>query len=92
MLDWMKSVTLEMLPEPHRKIADVIGIDAAVKLCAMFGGECLYVPMMETVRLEARRNLIREEFAQGIKPKVLARRYGLSERTVQRYIQEKRHP
>ena len=47
MPDWKNEVTQEMLPAAHQKLADVIGIGAALQLCEVFGGESLYIPMTE---------------------------------------------
>ena len=40
--DWMASVTMDMLPEAHRKFAEIIGVEATLRLCAEWGGAATY--------------------------------------------------
>ena len=87
-LEWAKDVTMEMLPEAHRKFAEVIGVEATVKLCATWGGGTPYIPIADTLYTVVRDGMIRREFARGISVPHLARRYDLTERTVQRIVQD----
>ena len=48
-MDWKNEVTLEMLPAAHRKLAEVIGVQATLQLCETFGGETMYVPLTDAV-------------------------------------------
>ena len=86
MQDWRNEVTQEMLPLAHRKLADVIGVEATIRLCEMFGGESLYIPMADTVYAAVRRKWIQKEFDLGADTKNLARKYELSKREVQRIV------
>lgn len=89
MRDWKNEVTQEMLPAAHRKLADVIGVEATLKLCETFGGESLYIPLTDAVYAAVRRKWIREEYVQrGANPRWIARKYGISEREVQRIVNE----
>lgn len=89
--DWKNEVTLEMLPAAHRKLADVIGIEATLKLCETFGGESLYIPLTDAVYAMVRRKWIREEYVHNNSNiRWIAKKYGLSEREVQRIVNEVR--
>lgn len=91
MKDWKSEVTEEMLTPSHRKLADVIGIEATLRLCETFGGEAVYIPLTDNVYAAVRRKWIREEYvAKNVAPRHIARKYGLSEREVQRIIGEVR--
>ena len=90
-MDWKNEVTLEMLPAAHRKLAEVIGVQATLQLCETFGGETMYVPLTDAVYATVRRKWIREEYMQkNASPRSIARKYGLSEREVQRIVRDVR--
>lgn len=87
MRDWRNEVTDEMLTSAHRKLADVIGIEATLKICEAFGGDAIYIPLTDTIYTAVRRKWIREEYLEkNVAPRRLARKYGLSEREVQRIV------
>lgn len=88
MPDWKSEVAQDMLPLAHQKLADVIGIEATLKLCEMFGGESIYIPLTDAVYAAVRRKWIRAEFDRGASTKHLARKYELSEREVQRIVRD----
>ena len=87
---WMEGVTMDMLPEAHRKYAEVIGVEATLKLCATWGGGKPYVPVLDRVYAIMRDEIIRKEFAQGKGVPALARKYGLTERMIQLIVEENR--
>ena len=86
--DWTREVTLEMLPEAHRKFAEVIGVEATIKLCSMWGGSNPYIPVAETLYTVVRDGMIRREFSRGTPVPRLAKRYDLTERMIQRIVKE----
>lgn len=86
--EWARDVTLEMLPEAHRKFAEVIGVEATVRLCAMWGGSNPYIPVADTLYAVVRDRMIRQEFARGIAVPHLAKRYDLTERMIQRIVED----
>lgn len=86
---WMDEVTEDMLPAAHRKICEVIGLEATLRLCGMWGGSATYIPTLEAVEGAVRRKRIRAEFRTGrATVAALAHRYGLTERTVQRMVED----
>lgn len=42
--DLIRRVPYEKLPDSHRMFADVIGLEAALKLCEVIGGREIYIP------------------------------------------------
>ncbi len=90
-MDWKAEVTMDMLPAAHRKLAEVIGVQATLQLCETFGGETMYIPLTDAVYATVRRRWIRAEYLQkNASPRSIARKYGLSEREVQRIVSEVR--
>lgn len=91
MKDWKEEVSLEMLPDANRKLAEVIGVEAMLKLCERYGGETLYIPMTDAVYAAVRRKWIKDDYVRhGSNTRWIARKYGLSEREVQRIVRDVR--
>lgn len=65
------------LPPEYREIAEAIGMDAALTLVRIRGGEGIYVPKFEKISRAARDRAIRAEF-NGANHRELARRHGLT--------------
>lgn len=84
---WLNDITEEMLPEAHRKLAGVIGVEATLKLCEVYGGLQMYVPVMDGVYSVARARLIRAAY-NGMNTSQLALKYGLSTRGVQKIVED----
>lgn len=81
--DFLKSITIDQLDGDSLDLAEVIGMDAFLKLVAVYGGSnCLYVPRLLTLRTNARNQEMRKEYEAGATPKALARKYHLTERYV----------
>jgi Mor family transcriptional regulator len=82
MTDWIDTVaaqvTVEDLPETYRQVAEVIGVESAVKLSRTLGGLNFYFPQIETLLRKKRDQIIRRDF-NGRNHRELARRYNLSE-------------
>ncbi len=79
--DLSKSLTVEMLPENYREIAEAIGAENFVKLAEVVGGSTLYIPKPESLVRPVRDAQIKEEF-NGYNHLELAKRYGVTERWV----------
>ena len=91
MADWKSEVTFDMLPIAHKRIAEVIGVEATLKLCETFGGESIYIPLTDAVYALVRKRWIREEYVRNnCNTRWIAKKYGLSEREVQRIVTEVR--
>jgi len=72
-----QAIKLEDLPEEFRGIVEIIGIDVAMRLVALRGGETIYIPKPERLAAASRNRTIRSEF-DGRNHRELARKYGLS--------------
>ena len=83
----MEGITRDMLPEAHRRLAEVIGLEATLQLCAAYGGAPLYIPKLDAIAAARRAQSIRAEY-DGMNTAILARRYGVSMRTVQMILSE----
>lgn len=65
------------LPLEFRRLADEIGLEAALELVRLHGGEGIYIPKVEKVTIQARNRAIRAEF-DGSNYRELAQRHKLS--------------
>ncbi len=74
------------LPGELRRIAQVAGLEAAVRISSAFGGNVIYVPALEELQRLARDEKIRMEFRRGGTARELSARFGLSERSIWRVL------
>lgn len=75
------SIALDNLSGHHREIAELIGLDNYIKLSRRFGGDSPYILMYEELLRPGRDDMIREDF-DGFNTRELARKYGLSVRSI----------
>lgn len=75
------------LPNTYQQIADVIGVDATLRLCRSFGGMNLYVPKVDKLEAEMRRESVIRDW-NGYNAKELAKKYCISEYHVRRMVKE----
>lgn len=85
--EWIKDVTPDMLPIPHNRYAEAMGVIGFLNLCKEFGGITIYVPKVENAFKDVIFNKVREEF-NGYNHQKLALKYHLSERTIRNIIAE----
>ena len=85
--DWVKDITIEMIPEQYRDLARVIGIDNLLKLSRIMGGYNTYIPKEDYFTRTLRDTLIRKEY-NGYNCKYLATRYDLSEARIRNILAE----
>ena len=91
MSEWMRDVTYDMLPDNQKNIADIIGVEATLKLCEHYGGDDLYVPQNDRIKNRLRDRQIQRLYAEkNYKVSFLKEQYGLSGRRVRGVIQEVR--
>ena len=84
--NWRDFVCEEMLPDSHRKLVDVIGLEATLQLCDVFGGESVYIPRNDRTFAAVRAYIIKKEHQAGMSAKQLARKYGLSVRMAEKIV------
>ena len=70
-----------------KRLVDLIGRDATLKLMQAFGGQSLYVPVLEgDVYKSARDGEMYLKYKRGAKVKDLSKEYGLAPITVEMII------
>ena len=83
----LEGMPLDKMPEPHRKLAEVIGLEAMMRFCETYGGMSFTVPKMDKLLAAERNKHIRAEY-NGYNTSALARKYGLTARMVQVIVDE----
>lgn len=90
--DWLSEIAAEMTPEMFHEgfqpVAEVCGVEAALRLAQQMGGGRIYVPKFESLIRERRDARIRAEFT-GFNHRELARRYRLSESWIRQVLGRK---
>lgn len=85
-------VKMEDMPESFRDIAELIGLENAMALVRLCGGQNIYVPKYDSCVTEAKARLIYEEWknsTSGSPYADLAKKYNYSENWVRQIIREK---
>jgi len=80
--DLLKEVTMDDLPEDWQFIAELCGLENAIKIIANFYGDTLYTPV-RTLTANIRNKYITKHF-NGDNAKELAVKFGITIRTVYR--------
>lgn len=88
MRDLLRQLTMDDLHGNDRDMAEVIGLDAYIKLSEVYGGTTPYIAVSEKLEYRVAKRLATEEY-DGTNAAQLARRYGMSERYVQRLVAAK---
>lgn len=78
-------IQMEFLSETQREIAEIIGIDSYRELVAVFGGERINIPKVETIMKDRIPDVVRREY-NGENHRELAHRLNLTVREVDRII------
>lgn len=86
---WAQDMRMEDVKNPAMAdLAELVGIEAMMKIVEMYSGSVLYIPKMESVLAAIRDRHIREEF-DGTNGHKLAIRYNVSDSWVLRVVNEK---
>jgi Mor family transcriptional regulator len=85
--DYLEFVQMDDLNPAQRELAELIGLDTFKTCCLYLGGEQTYFPVIESLCVQARNRMIRQEF-DGANYSQLARRCGLSGRTVRSIVKD----
>ena len=88
--DWLSEIAAEMsidcLPESYQTVAQIVGMENALKLSQHLGGTCFYYPQIDTLLRAKRDERIRKEF-NGANHRELARKYNLTESWIRSIVQ-----
>ncbi len=79
--DWLDGISIEDLPPQYREMAEIIGIEATVKLAEHFGKSGFYFRSLDPLIARKKEEFIRKNFT-GKNHRELARKTGYSERWV----------
>ncbi len=71
-------LTVEDFPEGFRDVVEVIGVEAAYKLCENFGGQPFYAPKIDSLVKRLRDESIKQDYRKGISINQLCQDYNLS--------------
>lgn len=85
--EWLKEVTVDMIPENYRELAETIGVQSLIQLSQYCGGSMMYIPKSDTLTKSIRDKKIKQEFDGG-NYKLLARKYNLSENAVRSIVNQ----
>ena len=90
--NWLKEIAAEMtidcLPESYQQVAEIIGIENALKLADYLGGLYFYYPQLDSLLRAKRDERIQKEFT-GANHRDLARKYNLTESWIRTIVQRK---
>lgn len=75
----------EELPETLATIAELIGLENAIKLVEKLGGDRIYFPCLSTLRRQVRNRKIQNEFT-GYNLRTLAQKYRLSVQSIKNIV------
>ena len=64
------------------EIVDLIGYDAALRLCNFYAGCSLYIPTGKALKLAQRNRLIKADRLEGAEIKTIAIKYQLTTRQI----------
>ena len=91
-MDWLSiiaaDIAIESLPREYQVVAEIIGMENALKLAQHIGGGRIYYPKIESLMRDARDARIRAEFTGG-NHRDLARKYSLTETWIREIVQRK---
>lgn len=85
MEEYLKDVSIDMIPEPYKKFAKIITPDGLLKLAELFNGSMMYIPKFDTLVRTERNNQIIKEYNNKTY-KELAEKYNLDISTIAKII------
>lgn len=78
----------DIINDEQKQIAEIIGIDAYIKLVRNFGGTSIYIWKQDSLIKDIRDKKIRQEF-NGSNYSLLAKKYNLTDRTIRDIVDNK---
>ena len=89
MSEWMKEISYEMLQPKQQELADVIGIEATLKLCEYVQSHGLYIPSNDRAFKKLRNRQIRKDYVNGNwSIAALSSKYGLTDVHVRNIVRD----
>ena len=85
-MDFLSEISMDDLPQAQHEVAELIGLEAYVKLIQKYGGmRPLYIPKFTEIKREIRNHEICSKF-DGYNFQELAREYELTETMVREIV------
>jgi Mor family transcriptional regulator len=79
------TMTIDELPESYQPVAEIVGVEGALRLSAHLGGLSFYYPRLDSLLRDKRDAQIRAEFT-GCNHRDLARKYKLTESWIREIV------
>ncbi len=87
-MDFLQEISIDDLPTAQREIAELIGLEAYLKLVVTYGGmRPLYIPKFTEIKREIRNRELCKKF-DGYNFQELAREYELTEVMVREIVRD----
>ncbi len=86
--DIAAQMTVEELPESYQPVAEIVGVEGALRLAQHLGGLSFYYPRLDSLLRDKRDAQIRAEFT-GCNHRDLARKYKLTESWIREIVQRR---
>jgi Mor family transcriptional regulator len=90
--EWLTEIaaglSINDLPESYQRVAELVGVENALKLSQHLGGLYFYYPQLDSLLRCKRDERIRSEFTGG-NHRELARKYNLTESWIRMIVQRK---
>ena len=83
----LNSLDPQDFPEPYNEMAELIGVQNAVKVFEIFEGQSVYFLKLDKVVSKRRNELIRKQY-DGFNALKLAQKYGLSVTWIKELVKE----
>lgn len=81
MEQWIKEVTVEMVPAAYQDLVNKMGLESFLSLAQIAGGTTMYVPKLDNFIRQVRDEKIKKEF-NGYNQNAIALKYNISARRV----------
>lgn len=88
MADIAATMTIDELPESYQPVAEIVGVEDALRLAQHLGGLSFYYPRLDSLLRDKRDAQIRAEFT-GCNHRDLARKYNLTESWIRQIVQRR---
>jgi Mor family transcriptional regulator len=82
------TMSIDELPESYQPVAEIVGVEGALRLAKHLGGLYFYYPRLDSLLRDKRDAQIRAEFT-GCNHRDLARKYALTESWIREIVQRK---
>ena len=83
----MREITYDMLQPKQQELADVIGMEATLKLCEYAQSHSVYIPSNDRAFKKLRNRQIRRDYTDGgWSISALSRKYDLTDATIREIV------